>query len=271
MSKEGHHTLTMGTGSGRRRLRRRPRPDLARHDDSARQAAPLDDNNAGPLMARRRARTRNPWRFSFDSRTDNLWIGDVGQDHWEEIDFRTGAKLDTLANYGWSRYEGNVIFAPITTTAGQKTFPTLVYSHAHGCSVTGGYVYRGTAVAAAQGRYYYGDYCTGTIWSFPSMRTAAPEAPGSAVTSPHSRPSASTGTKTSTQSPSTEASTTSPDRADAIFWLPQWPRTGTVGGSVLGAAAIPVPEVRGAVRGPHGMPIGWRRSPLRPSRQLCSA
>jgi glucose/arabinose dehydrogenase len=112
---------------------------------------------------------RNPWRFSFDSRTDNLWIGDVGQDHFEEIDFRPAAKLDALANYGWSRYEGTVVFDPSHgyTNAGEKTFPVLVYSHDHGCSVTGGYVYRGTAVPAAQGRYFYGDYCAGTVWSFP--------------------------------------------------------------------------------------------------------
>jgi glucose/arabinose dehydrogenase len=103
---------------------------------------------------------RNPWRFSFDSQ-DNLWIGDVGQDHWEEIDFRPAASLDKLANYGWSRYEGNVVFdaGHRYTNVGQKVFPVLVYSHAVGCSITGGYVHGG--------RYYYGDYCNGTIWSFP--------------------------------------------------------------------------------------------------------
>jgi len=103
---------------------------------------------------------RNPWRFSFDSH-DNLWIGDVGQDHWEEVDFRPAARLDRLANYGWSRYEGNVVYAADHryTNVGQKVFPVLVYSHAVGCSITGGYVHAG--------RYYYGDYCRGTIWSFP--------------------------------------------------------------------------------------------------------
>jgi glucose/arabinose dehydrogenase len=103
---------------------------------------------------------RNPWRFSFDSR-NNLWIGDVGQDHYEEVDFRSTGDLDKLANYGWSRYEGNVSYEAghRYTSIGQKVFPTLVYSHAHGCSITGGYVHNG--------RYYYGDYCAGTIWSFP--------------------------------------------------------------------------------------------------------
>jgi hypothetical protein len=103
---------------------------------------------------------RNPWRFSFDS-TNNLWIGDVGQDHWEEVDFRPAASLDKLANYGWSRYEGKVVFAADHryTNIGRKVFPVLVYSHAVGCSITGGYVH--------DGQYYYGDYCAGTIWSFP--------------------------------------------------------------------------------------------------------
>ena len=112
---------------------------------------------------------RNPWRFSFDSATNDLWIGDVGQNDWEEIDFRPAAKLDLPANFGWSRYEGNVVFdsSHRYTSVGQKTFPVLVYSHEHGCSVTGGYVYRGAAIPAAQGRYFYGDYCAGTVWSFP--------------------------------------------------------------------------------------------------------
>jgi glucose/arabinose dehydrogenase len=111
---------------------------------------------------------RNPWRFSFDSATDNLWIGDVGQDRWEEVDFRPARNLDLLANYGWSRYEGYSVYSSAHRYAnvGQKVRPVLVYSHAHGCSVTGGYVYRGSAVPAARGRYFYGDYCAGTVWSF---------------------------------------------------------------------------------------------------------
>jgi hypothetical protein len=111
---------------------------------------------------------RNPWRFSFDSATNNLWIGDVGQDRYEEVDFRAAAKLDKLANYGWSRYEGYSVYSSSHTysKAGQKVRPVLVYSHAHGCSITGGYVYRGSAVPSARGRYFYGDYCAGTIKSF---------------------------------------------------------------------------------------------------------
>lgn len=103
---------------------------------------------------------RNPWRFSFDS-GNNLWIGDVGQNRFEEVDFRPAARLDMLANYGWSRYEGDSVFDPAHryTNIGQKVFPVLVYSHAVGCSISGGYVHAG--------RYYYGDFCKGTIWSFP--------------------------------------------------------------------------------------------------------
>ncbi len=126
---------------------------------------------------------RNPWRFSFDSATNNLWIGDVGQDQWEEVDFRPAARLDKLANYGWSRYEGNAVYSASHryVKTGQRVRPVVVYSHAHGCSVTGGYVYRGSAVPAAAGRYFYGDFCAGTIWSFrvgPHGRASAPVASG---------------------------------------------------------------------------------------------
>jgi len=112
---------------------------------------------------------RNPWRFSFDRATGDLWIADVGQGTWEEIDFRAKAKIGRLANYGWNRYEGRAVFdsANPLRRAGQLVFPTWVYSHDSGaCSVTGGYVYRGSAVPAARGRYIFGDFCNGRIWSF---------------------------------------------------------------------------------------------------------
>lgn len=103
---------------------------------------------------------RNPWRFSFDRRNGNLWIGDVGQNAWEEIDFRPAAKIGTLANYGWPKYEGTSTYDATRslTTKGRLVRPVLTYSHGQGCSVTGGYV--------VGGRYYYGDFCSGTIWSF---------------------------------------------------------------------------------------------------------
>jgi glucose/arabinose dehydrogenase len=111
---------------------------------------------------------RNPWRFSFDRKNGNLWIGDVGQNDWEEVDYRTAARIGRLANYGWPRFEGDATYdgnKPYTAK-GDRVQPVIVYSHSDGCSITGGYVYRGPAVPAAQGRYFYGDYCSGTIWSF---------------------------------------------------------------------------------------------------------
>jgi glucose/arabinose dehydrogenase len=103
---------------------------------------------------------RNPWRFSFDRRNGNLWIGDVGQNSVEEIDYRPASKVGKLANYGWPKYEGRAVYdggRPFTTKAA-TVWPVETYSHDAGCSVTGGYV--------VGGRYYYGDFCSGTIWSF---------------------------------------------------------------------------------------------------------
>src|SRR3954447_5265416 len=109
---------------------------------------------------------RNPWRFSFDRANGDLYIGDVGQGNWEEIDYRPAATLGTRVNYGWHVFEGRARFSNTAVGPGQLVAPVEVYSHAdNNCSVTGGYVYRGRAVAAAAGRYFYGDYCSGTIWS----------------------------------------------------------------------------------------------------------
>jgi glucose/arabinose dehydrogenase len=109
---------------------------------------------------------RNPWRFSFDSRTGDLWIGDVGQDRYEEIDRSTadsggGRRL----NYGWPSLEGTSCYKPKTgCNKTGKTPPMAVYSHSLGCSVTGGYVYRGTTYPDLGGVYLFGDYCSGRIW-----------------------------------------------------------------------------------------------------------
>ena len=109
---------------------------------------------------------RNPWRFSFDRATGDMYVADVGQSAWEEIDFRSRAQIGDLANYGWRVYEGRARYAGGTPSArGDLVFPVSVYSHDEGCSVTGGYVYRGRAVPAAIGRYFFGDWCSGTIWS----------------------------------------------------------------------------------------------------------
>jgi glucose/arabinose dehydrogenase len=110
---------------------------------------------------------RNPWRFSFDRANGDLYIGDVGQGNWEEIDYRPASSIGRLANYGWKTFEGRTRFSNTPLGPGQLVNPVYVYSHAdNNCSVTGGYVYRGQAVAAAAGRYFFGDYCSGTISSF---------------------------------------------------------------------------------------------------------
>jgi glucose/arabinose dehydrogenase len=108
---------------------------------------------------------RNPWRFSFDRVTGDLWIADVGQGAWEEIDFQT-ATSPGGENYGWRRMEGNHCFNPASNCdSGSLVKPIAEYSHAGGaCSVTGGYVYRGTRAPRLSGAYLYGDYCSGTIW-----------------------------------------------------------------------------------------------------------
>ena len=110
---------------------------------------------------------RNPWRFSFDRKTGDLWIGDVGQNAWEEVDHRTRTQLAKHWNYGWPVYEGRHSYKSATLTRRAPLVrPVAEYSHAGGrCSITGGYVYRGSNVPAAAGRYFYGDYCSGEVWS----------------------------------------------------------------------------------------------------------
>ena len=115
---------------------------------------------------------RNPWRYSFDSVTGDLYIGDVGQDAWEEIDYRTSAQLATPVNYGWSRYEGlNDYNTGITVNPPDPpvplVFPVYEYDHAtnHDCAVLGGYVYRGTDMPDEVGRYFFADLCTGIVRS----------------------------------------------------------------------------------------------------------
>ena len=108
---------------------------------------------------------RNPWRNSFDRETGEFYIADVGQNAWEEINVEPAATGGR--NYGWRCYEGNVAFN--TANCGPQsgmTFPVHVYSHGSGCSVSGGYVYRGCAIPDLQGTYFFADYCSATIWSF---------------------------------------------------------------------------------------------------------
>lgn len=108
---------------------------------------------------------RNPWRFSFDRATGDLWIGDVGQNAREEIDWTPRARLGERLNYGWDVYEGRSSFEQKELGPGTLVQPVAQYGRDQGQSVTGGYVYRGRAVPAAAGRYFYGDYASGTVWS----------------------------------------------------------------------------------------------------------
>jgi glucose/arabinose dehydrogenase len=108
---------------------------------------------------------RNPWRFSFDRQTGDLYIGDVGQGSWEEIDFQLAASAGG-ENYGWDIVEGLVCFGAASCDQNGLTQPVHVYrTHSGGtCSVTGGFVYRGASFPALQGIYLFGDYCNGKIW-----------------------------------------------------------------------------------------------------------
>jgi len=131
-------------------------------------AIPPDNPFAGSSSARPEIWAyglRNPWRFSFDRRTGDLWIGDVGQDTWEEVDFQPAGAAGG-ANYGWRLTEGNHCFNPATgcSFAG-ITAPVAEYEHVGGnCSITGGFVYRGRDFAPLSGIYFYADYCSGRVW-----------------------------------------------------------------------------------------------------------
>lgn len=106
---------------------------------------------------------RNPWRFSFDRSTGDLYLADVGQNSVEEVDFRP-AGSGGGDNYGWNIMEGNTCFADPSCNPGGFVLPVAVYDHGQGCSVTGGYVYRGSSFPALQGFYFYGDFCSGRVW-----------------------------------------------------------------------------------------------------------
>ena len=105
---------------------------------------------------------RNPWRWSFDRLTGDLWLADVGQNLWEEVD-----RVKQGGNYGWNEMEGLHCFASSSCEKSKFQPPVLEYDHENGrCSITGGYVYRGKKLKSLYGRYVYGDYCSGEIWSF---------------------------------------------------------------------------------------------------------
>ena len=137
---------------------------------------------------------RNPWRFSFDRVTHDLYIGDVGQDAREEIDVSPAPNAGRALNYGWRLMEGFLCFNPSSNCnpSNNLTLPVLDYPHDNGaCAVTGGYVYRGSAMPALQGTYFYSDFCAGFVRSFryqngqPTEQTEWPllSPPGASVTS----------------------------------------------------------------------------------------
>jgi glucose/arabinose dehydrogenase len=112
---------------------------------------------------------RNPWRFSFDRATGDLYIGDVGQNAWEEVDFQPAAAKGG-ANYGWPSWEGDHRYR-FSPARANDTKPIAEYHHEAGvCAVTGGYVYRGTKIQALSGFYIFGDYCTGQLWTLVKYR-----------------------------------------------------------------------------------------------------
>lgn len=110
---------------------------------------------------------RNPWRWSFDRLTGDLYIADVGQAKWEEIDFQPAASPGG-ENYGWRLKEGNHCFnPPVNCDPGGLTDPIYEYSHGGGrCSITGGFTYRGAAIPLLSGTYFFADFCSNQIWSF---------------------------------------------------------------------------------------------------------
>jgi glucose/arabinose dehydrogenase len=138
-------------------------------------AVPLDN----PFLADKAVRPeiwalgmRNPWRFSFDRETGDLWIGDVGGGAWEEIDYQPAASRGG-ENYGWARMEGPDCYnGPCDPT--DFVLPVVAYHHGEGdCTVIGGYVYRGAAIPALRGTYLFGDYCSARFWGVDAAATAS--------------------------------------------------------------------------------------------------
>lgn len=153
---------------------------LLRIDPTAAGSAPYTIPRDNPFAGRSDARgeiwalgLRNPWRFSFDRVGGDLWIGDVGQNRWEEVD-RARAGEAGGTNFGWNVMEGRHCFDPaVGCPTDGLTLPVAEYDHAQGCAITGGFVYRGTAIPALAGTYVYADSCSGRIWGV----EAAAEAP----------------------------------------------------------------------------------------------
>lgn len=120
---------------------------------------------------------RNPWRFSFDAATGDLYVGDVGQNLWESV--LVAPQGSAAKNWGWNVVEGNHCFKAKTCDRDRFTPAVAVYAHDEGCSITGGFVYRGKALPALVGRYFYADFCTNFVRSFTWTKDSSSElAPG---------------------------------------------------------------------------------------------
>jgi glucose/arabinose dehydrogenase len=157
-------------------------------------AVPADNPFAGRTDARPEVWSyglRNPWRFSFDRATGDLYVADVGQSASEEVDVSPAAGgAGKATNFGWNTMEGKHCYGASSCNESGLALPVLEYDHGQGCSITGGYVYRGAAIPAIQGYYFYGDYCGGWVRSFRYESGAAVDAfqwptlaPGGSITS----------------------------------------------------------------------------------------
>jgi len=140
------------------------RIDVSKSSRSEKYRIPADNPFAGQENSRGEIWAyglRNPWRFSFDRATNMLWATDVGQDSLEEVNI-----IEKGANYGWNIIEGSLCY-PLPKSNCNKDglkLPVIEYTHADGCSITGGYVYRGSKLRSLYGAYIYGDFCSGKIW-----------------------------------------------------------------------------------------------------------
>jgi uncharacterized repeat protein (TIGR03806 family) len=130
--------------------------------------------SAGPCKEIYAYGFRNPWRWSFDRVSGELWVGDVGQDTWEEID----ARVQKGGNYGWRTCEGKHLRGSATSAcnAAGTILPIVEHGRSQGQSITGGYVYRGSAMPSLQGTYIYGDYGSGNVWSITYDSAGQPQA-----------------------------------------------------------------------------------------------
>ena len=132
---------------------------------------------------------RNPWKSAWDLVDGRYWIGDVGQDRVEEVD--TVPNLNTLWNFGWNIREGNECFnvqdfdQPLATCSTPTNYvaPVTTYTHATGCSVTGGYVYHGTDFPTMEGIYFFADYCGGQVWGYDAGQTQLLKSSGMNISS----------------------------------------------------------------------------------------